>query len=77
MNERVKDLAAEARKLSSEELAELVEELLGVLHEADPQWDKAWADESRRRMDAYRRGEMESYSLDEVVGGLRPSKASP
>ena len=74
MNQRVKDLSAEARKLTPDELAELVNELLVALHETDPGWDKAWAEEAERRMAAYRRGEMESYSLDEVLADLENAK---
>ena len=74
MNQRVKDLSAAARKLAPDELAELVDELLLALHETDPDWDKAWADEAKRRLAAYRCGEMESYSLEEVVADLENAK---
>ncbi len=40
MNQRVKDLSAEARKLSRDELSELVNELLGALRDVDPAWAK-------------------------------------
>ena len=74
MNQRVKDLSAEARKLTPDELAELVDELLVALHETDPGWDKAWSAEAEQRMAAYRRGEMKSYSLDEVLADLGNAK---
>ena len=74
MNQRVKDLSAEARKLAPDELAELVDELLVALHDADPDWNTGWAEEAERRMAAYRRGEMESYSLDEVLADLGNAK---
>ncbi len=76
MNQRVKDLTAEARKLSPDELAELVDELLVALHDADPGWNKAWAEEAERRMEAYRRGKMEAYSLDEVLADLSDADRS-
>lgn len=75
MNERVKNLTAEAKKLSPEELGDLVDELIVALHQADPGRNKAWANEARRRMDAYKRGEMESYTLDEVVARHRGAKS--
>jgi Putative addiction module component len=76
MNERVKSLTAEAKKLSPEDLGDLVDELIVALHQADPGWSKAWADEARRRIDAYDRGEMDSSTLEEVVARHRPEKPS-
>lgn len=55
MNQRVKDLSAAARKLTPDELAKLVDELLLALHEADPSWDKAWAAEAQQRIEASER----------------------
>lgn len=77
MNQRVKDLSAQARKLPPEELAELVDELLVALHEVDPDWDKAWGEEAQRRLEAYERGETKAYSLEEVMGQLRNQKSAP
>lgn len=74
MNERVKNLSAEAKKLSPDELGDLVDELIVALHDADPDWHKAWASESRRRMSAFKRGDMQSFTLDEVVARHRPAK---
>lgn len=58
MNERVKKLTEEIRKLSSEEQAELIDELLVLTYrEPDPEIEKAWAVEIDRRIDAVERGE--------------------
>jgi hypothetical protein len=58
MNERVKKLTEEIRKLSSEEQAELIDELLVLTYrEPDPEIEKAWAMEIDRRVDAIERGE--------------------
>jgi hypothetical protein len=58
MNERVKKLTEEIRKLSSEEQAELIDELLVLTYrEPDPEIEKAWAVEIDRRVDAVERGE--------------------
>jgi Putative addiction module component len=58
MNERVKKLTEEIRKLSPDEQAELME-ILHVLtyREPDPARDKAWAEEIDRRVDTVERGE--------------------
>lgn len=57
MNERVKKLSEEIRKLPPEEQAELMDELLVLTHGMSlPRSDKAWADEIDRRIDAVERG---------------------
>ena len=67
VNKHVKELSAAARALPADDLADLVDELLAALYESDPGWDKAWAAEARRRMDAYRRGEMEASPAADVL----------
>jgi putative addiction module component (TIGR02574 family) len=72
MNERVKKLTEEIRKLSREDRAELME----ILHaldtgEPDPGFEKAWAEEAERRIDAYERGETTAAPLDDVLARLR------
>jgi putative addiction module component (TIGR02574 family) len=70
MNAKTKALSEEARRLSPEERIALVEDLLSSLDPADPEIEKLWAEEGRDRLDAYRRGEIEAVSLDEVLAGL-------
>jgi len=70
MNAKTKALSEEARRLSPEERIALVEDLLNSLDPADPEIDKLWAAEARDRLDAYRRGEIEAVTLDEVLAGL-------
>jgi hypothetical protein len=58
MNERVKKLSEEIRKLSPEEQADLMDELLVLTYcKPLPESDKAWAEEIDRRIDAVQRGE--------------------
>ena len=72
MNERVKKLSEEIRKLSPEEQADLMDELLVLTHrEADPGVEKAWAEEAERRLAAYERGETTAVPLEEVMARLR------
>ena len=72
MNERVKRLTEEIRKLPPEEQADLMDELLVLTYrEPDPEIDKAWAEEAERRLAAYRRGEIEAIPLEEVMARLR------
>ena len=56
------ELLDEARKLSAEERAALIEALLDTLEPTDPDIDAAWAAESEGRIDAYLRGELQAVS---------------
>jgi putative addiction module component (TIGR02574 family) len=68
MNERVRKLTEEIRKLSQEEQADLLE-ILQVL--AEPDLEKMWAEEAERRIDAYDRGETKAEPLEDVMARLR------
>jgi hypothetical protein len=68
MNERVKKLSEEIRKLSSEEQADLMDELLVLTYGKPlPQSDKAWAEEIDRRIDAADRGETITVDAREAL----------
>jgi len=72
MNERVKQIADQARRLSADEQVELMDELLAMMHDGPaPVLDKALLEECERRWDAYKRGETKSYTWDEVKAQLR------
>ena len=72
MNERVKKLSEEIRKLSPEEQADLMDELLVLTHrEPDPEIEKAWTEAAERRIDAYERGETTTVPLEDVMARLR------
>jgi putative addiction module component (TIGR02574 family) len=66
MNERVKQIADQARQLSPDERADLVDELLAMMHDEPHEIDKALLEECERRWQAYKRGEMKSYTWEEV-----------
>lgn len=68
MNERVKKLTEEIRKLPPEEQADLIDELIVLTYrEPDPEVDKAWAEEARDRLAAWRRGELTSRPAADVL----------
>ena len=68
MNERVKRLTEEIRKLPPEEQADLIDELLVLTYrEPDPEIDKAWAEEAKDRLEAWRRGELTSRPAADVL----------
>jgi putative addiction module component (TIGR02574 family) len=68
----VADLVERARSLEPEDRVRLVELLLDTLHE-EPAADvaAAWEEEIRRRVESYERGEVETYSAEEVFAEAR------
>ena len=78
MNQRVKTLVEDIRKLTPEERQELMLELtLTIEDEEEPadgtpeEIEAAWVEEVERRIAAHERGETASYSSDEVVRDAR------
>jgi hypothetical protein len=72
MNERVKKLSEEIRKLIPEEQADRMDELLVLTHgEPDPEIEKAWLEEAERRLEAQKHGELQTYPLENVMAELR------
>ena len=72
MTDLVAELAERSRTLPTEDRSRLVELLLETLHESPlSEIEAAWDTEIRRRVDAYERGEVETYSADEVFAEAR------
>ncbi len=67
MNERVKKLAEEAKKLTYEEQVDLLDELFIALHDHDAEIDKAWAAEIEERIAAHERGELKARPAKDVL----------
>jgi putative addiction module component (TIGR02574 family) len=67
MNTRTASIAQEAEQLPASDRIKLVEHLLTTLDKPDPEIDKAWAEESDRRLDAYLRGEMSARDAKDVL----------
>ena len=70
MNERVKSLASEARRLSPEERAELLDDILASLNPIDEAWTAAWSAEAERRWAAYKAGGMAAIDADDVLADI-------
>lgn len=49
------------------EQAKLVDKLIAVLDTPDPVLDKLWAEEAESRLDAYKKGQLKSVSLEKVL----------
>ena len=61
-----KELLDEALKLKPEERATLVEGLLKSLDEPDKKLDEVWAEESVKRLKAYRSGGLEGVPMEDI-----------
>ena len=55
-----------AMKLKPEERLSLVEGLIQSLDEPDKRLDEIWAEESERRLKAYREGKLEGIPMEEI-----------
>jgi putative addiction module component (TIGR02574 family) len=71
MTESTKNLSVQARKLTPAERLDLVDDILASLDEPDPSIDQLWAKEAEDRLAAYRRGEIKTISLEEVLAKYR------
>jgi len=58
------ELAAKIKGLPDTEKIELVDSILTQLDRPDPEIDRVWADEARRRWQAYKAGKLETVSYD-------------
>jgi putative addiction module component (TIGR02574 family) len=73
MGKEVKVLVEAARKLTPDERAELIDELL-ALDDMTPEVEAAWVAEVQERIASYERGETKAYDADEVMEELRKRK---
>ena len=72
MSATVNELEEQARSLSSDERARLAELLLESLRDAPlAEIEAAWEREIEKRVAAYDRGEVQSYSAEEVFAEAR------
>ena len=67
MATKVDKLVSEIRSLSNDDKIRILGALLTDLHQPDPEVDARWADEARRRWQAYKRGELASISYEELM----------
>jgi putative addiction module component (TIGR02574 family) len=65
------DLLAKIRPLPDVEKLRLVDEILMQLDKPDPELDRVWAEEARKRWAAYKQGRLETVGYDEVMAPHR------
>jgi len=61
------ELSAKIKSLPDIEKIELVDSILMQLDKPDPEIDRIWADEARKRWQAYKSGKVETVSYDQVM----------
>jgi putative addiction module component (TIGR02574 family) len=64
-------LAAEIHALTDVEKLHLVDEILSDLDKPDPEIDRIWAEEARRRWTAYKAGRIPSLPYQDVMEKYR------
>lgn len=68
----IDELAQRGLSLAPEDRARLAERLLDSLHlPSQPGIEAAWNEEIERRVDAYRRGEVEVFEAEDVFAEAR------
>jgi hypothetical protein len=67
MATKVDKLVSEIRSLPNEEKIRLLDALLTDLHQLDAEVDAMWANKARLRWQAYKRGQLESISYEELI----------
>ena len=65
------ELAEKIKSLSDTEKIELVDSILIQLDKPDPEIDRIWADEARKRWRAYKTGKVETVSYEQVMEKYR------
>lgn len=67
MTDAIETLCAQVVQFPPEERVQMVERILDSLDEPDASLDALWAKEVDSRLTAYRRGEVRTVSLSEVI----------
>lgn len=78
MSQSTENIEAVALKLPRSERAKVALYLLDSLEQNQPKTtpaaiEKAWIEESARRLDAYHQGTMEAYPVEDVIAELEKS----
>ena len=65
------ELICKIKELSDEEKLRLVDVILTDLNKRDAKMDRVWADEARKRWEAYKAGKIPTVSYEEVISKHR------
>jgi putative addiction module component (TIGR02574 family) len=61
------EFAAKIKSLPDIEKIDLVDSILMQLDKPDPEIDRIWADEARKRWQAYKSGKIETVTYEQVM----------
>jgi putative addiction module component (TIGR02574 family) len=70
---KITKLTNQLQNLSDTEKLQLVNEILTDLDKPDPEIDRVWAEEARKRWEAYKRGDVSTVSYETVMSKHRES----
>ena len=65
------ELAEKIKSLPDTDKIELVDSILTQLDKPDPELDRIWADEARKRWQAYKAGKLETVPYEQVMEKYR------
>lgn len=71
MSATMDKLTLEIKSLSDTEELRLVEDILSDLDRPDPEFNRIWAEEARRRWAAYKAGRIQTVSYQDVMSKHR------
>ena len=71
MAKNVDEITEEIRKLPDIEKLRLLDTILSDLDKPDPEIDRVWGDEARKRWAAYKAGKVPTVSYDSVMAKHR------
>jgi putative addiction module component (TIGR02574 family) len=64
-------LEQEIKSLADVDKLRIVDAILADLNRPDPEIDRIWAEEARKRWDAYKAGRLKTVSYEEVLSKYR------
>ena len=64
---KIEEICHHAKELPDVDKLALVDVLLAQLDRPDPELDRVWAEEARRRRQAYREGRLAARDYDQVI----------
>ena len=67
MTKATEKIAADIYSLTDIEKLYLVDEILRNLDKPDPEIDRIWAEEARKRWEAYKTGKIQAVSYNDVM----------
>ena len=71
MSAATDELLSKMKALPEDEKLLLVDAILTDLYRPDPEIEQVWADEARKRWDAYKAGKIPTVSYEEVMAKYR------